>query len=205
MVKKEKSTNKFNSKEKVLNYLIENKKPASIREVSKAVKTDYKNTYNIVKDLNKNNAIIKERIGNTNPIRINFILNQEILNTEYKRTQEFISKNSKFKPILQDILDLDYPFLIVLVFGSYPKNKNKKYSDIDLCIISDNKIKTKELIEKLNLIPMNLEIHEFTTKQFSSMINTQQENVAREITKYNIILFGRENYYSLISKWMKKE
>ena len=50
-----------------------------------------------------------------------------------------------------------------------------------------------------------MEIHEFTSKEFISMIEKTQSNVGHEIVKNNIILYGIENYYSLISKWMKKE
>ena len=33
----------------------------------------------------------------------------------------------------------------------------------------------------------------------------KQENIAKEIIKYNLILYGIENYYNFVSKWMKKE
>jgi len=37
------------------------------------------------------------------------------------------------------------------------------------------------------------------------MIEKKQQNLGHEIVKNNIILYGVENYYNLISKWMKKE
>ena len=95
--------------------------------------------------------------------------------------------------------------MIVLVFGSYAKNKETKTSDIDLCIICDNEEKKKEFWNKLNLLSLNLEIQEFTTKEFISMLEKRQNNVGHEIIKNNIILYGTENYYNLISKWMKQE
>lgn len=59
--------------------------------------------------------------------------------------------------------------------------------------------------EKLNLLSLRLEIHEFTTNEFISMIEKTQNNLGHEIIKKNIILYGIENYYNLISKWTKKE
>ena len=58
----------------------------------------------------------------------------------------------------------------------------------------------------LNLLSLKLEIQEFTTKEFISMIEKKkkQNNLGNEIIKSNIILYGIENYYNLISKWMKK-
>jgi len=195
----------FKPKEKLLKYLIENKNPISIMQASGAIVMDYKNTYNLVGDLSASGAIISEKIGNTTPIRINLFPNQEIYNTEKKRTEEFLSKNPKLKLIKEDIETLGYPFMIVLIFGSYSKNNQVQGSDIDICIISDNKEKTRELIEKFDLLSFKIEIHDFTIKEFVSMIEKNQNNLGHEIIKNNIIFYGAENYYSLISKWMKKE
>ncbi|MDP2672476.1 MAG: nucleotidyltransferase domain-containing protein [Nanoarchaeota archaeon] len=95
--------------------------------------------------------------------------------------------------------------MIVLIFGSFAKENNTSASDIDICIISDNKDKTKQLIEMLNLLSLKMEIHEFTTQEFISMIEKRQNNLGNEIVKRNIIIYGIENYYTLISKWMKKD
>jgi len=210
MVKSKKTKNegkaniKLKPKEKLLKYLIEHKEPQSIMTLSGATIIDYKNTYNIVNDLQPT-IINKEKIGNTNLIKINLVPNQEIYNVEQKRTEEFLSKNPKLKVLKKYVEELNYPFLIVLVFGSYVKNTKTESSDIDICIISDIDGKTKELMDNLNLLSLKLEIHEFTTKEFISMIEKTQKNLGHEIVKSNIILYGIENYYNLISKWMRKE
>ena len=201
--KKEEKT-KLSSKEKLIKYLIEHKEPQSIMSLSGATIIDYKNTYNIVNELQPK-IISKQKIGNTNLIKLNLVPNQEIYNVEDKRTQEFLSKNPKLKLVQNDIEEIGYPFMIVLIFGSYVKNTKTESSDIDICIISDNKDKLKELINKLNLLSLKLEIHEFTTYEFVFMIEKTQNNLGHEIVKNNIILYGTENYYNLISKWMKKE
>ena len=190
-------------KEKIIKSLIENKNPQSIMALSGSAVIDYKNTYNIVDELA--GIISREKIGNTNLIKLNLAPNQEIYNVENKRTQEFLSKNPKLKLIHKDIEEMGYPFMIVLIFGSYVKNTKMKGSDIDICIISDNKEKSKELINKLKLLSLKLEVHEFTTYEFVSMIEKTQNNLGREIVKNNLVLYGTENYYNLISKWMKKE
>ena len=190
-------------KEKIIKSLIENKNPQSIMALSGATILDYKNTYNIVDELV--GIISKQKIGNTNLIKLNLVPNQEIYNVENKRTEEFLSKNPKLMLIKNDIGEIGYPFMIVLIFGSYVKNTKTESSDIDICIISDNKEKSKELINKLNLLSLKLEVHEFTTYEFVSMIGKTQNNLGHEIVKNNIIIYGTENYYNLISKWMKKE
>ena len=203
MVNKQKSI-KLTQKEKILKYLIENKNPQSIKNISGATLLDYKNTYNIISDI-PSGIIYQNKIGNTNLVNLNLVPNQDIYSVENKRTEEFLSKNPKIKLISDDIKEINYPFMIVLIFGSYAKGKNTSSSDVDICIISDNKIKTKKLIEQLNLSSLKLEIQDFTAEEFVSMIEKKQNNLGHEIVKNNIILYGIENYYNLISKWMNKE
>lgn len=201
---KQKEEIKLSPKERIIENLIENKEPRSILHLSGSVVIDYKNTYNIVNEL-QTTIISKEKIGNTNLVRLNLVPNQEIYSVENKRMEEFLFKYPKLNIVKKYIEELDYPFMIAVIFGSYVKNTKTESSDIDICIISDNSEKTKELLEKLNLLSLKLEIHEFTAKEFISMIEKSQKNLGHEIVKSNIILYGIENYYNLISKWMKKE
>jgi len=196
---------KYTLKEKILKFLIENKEsPHSIREISKKLKADYKNTSQALSNLNQK-TYSKKKQGNSYLIEFTQNNNPETLSIEEKRTKEFLSKNQKIKLIVKDINEINYPFMIVLVFGSFANEKNTLVSDIDLCIISDNKIKVNKLIEMLNLFSLKIEIQEFTTKEFISMIEKTQNNLGHEIVKNNVLLYGAENYYNLISKWMKKE
>jgi len=203
-IKEQNGEIKLSQKEKLLKYLIENKNPQSIMTASGAIVVDYKNTYNIVNELQPE-IILKEKIGNTSLISLKLTPNQEIYSIESKRTREFLSKNPRLKLIKQDVENINYPFFIVLIFGSYVKGTENKVSDIDICIISDNHEKTRELIGQINLLTLKIEIQEFTTKEFISMIEKKQQNLGHEIVKNNIIFYGIENYYNLVSKWMKKE
>ena len=185
-------------KEKLLKYLIENKEPVSIRHASGAILVDYKNTYGDVDALVASGAIIRRVMGNNSPIQLSLNPRQEIFSVEEKRTQEFLIKNPKLRLVKENIEKLNYPFLVVLIFGSYVKNTNNVASDIDICIISDNEKKKKELLEKFSLLSLKLEIQDFSSDEFVSMLEKKQENLAHEIIKKNIILFGIENYYNLI-------
>ena len=195
----------YTLKQKVLKFLIENKEvPHSILEISKMLKADYKNTSKALNNL-PSDVFSNAKQGNSYLIEFNPNKNIETLSIEKLRTEEFLSKNTKLKLVKNYIEELNYPFLIVLLFGSYVKNTKTENSDIDLCIISDNKNKLNELQNKLNLISLKLEIQEFTTSEFVSMLDKKQNNLGHEIIKNNIILYGIENYYNLIQKWTKKE
>ncbi|PIN89192.1 hypothetical protein COU57_06460 [Candidatus Pacearchaeota archaeon CG10_big_fil_rev_8_21_14_0_10_32_14] len=194
----------YTLKEKILKYLIENKEPHSIMEISRELKADYKNTFHAINDFDPK-IYSKKKHGQAHSISFNPNNHIEIYAVENKRTEEFLSKNPKFKLIREDINEVGYPFITILIFGSYTKGKNTPKSDIDICIISDNKEQTDKLIQNLKLLSLKLDIQEFTIKEFISMIEKKQNNLGNEIVKSNIILYGIENYYQLVTKWMKKE
>lgn len=195
---------KYSLNEKILKLLIENKRAWTILEISNKLKRDYKNTFQAVGKLYPD-LIYKEKKGNLNLVEIKISSNREIYEVEEKRTNEFFLNNSKTRLIKEDIERINYPFFIVLIFGSIAKGNATDKSDIDICIISDNPEKTKEIVSSVRLLPQTIEIHQFTTDEFKSMLNKKENNLAKEIVKKNIILFGIENYYALVSKWMKKE
>jgi predicted nucleotidyltransferase len=194
----------FSLREKILKLLIENKKPFTILQIAESLKVDYKNTFMAVDKLYPD-LVYKNKVGNANIIEIKLAPNNDIYSVEEKRTKQFLQENKSLILIKKDIESLNYPFLIVLIFGSYAKKINTINSDIDICIISDNELKTKELISKFHLLPLKLEIQDFNFKEFESMIEKKQKNLSSEIIKNNIILYGVDNYYNLISKWMKKD
>ncbi len=195
---------KYTLREKIIKFLIENKEDHSIMEISKKLEVDYKNTFQAIKSLGSK-VYSKKKHGNSQLISFGFKFDPEVLAVEEKRKDDLLKKNPKLKLINQEISEEDYPFIIVLIFGSVAKGKNISSSDIDVCIISDNRKKASSISEKLNLLTLKTEIQEFTTGEFISMIEMKQNNLGNEIIKSNVILYGIENYYNLISGWMKKE
>ena len=200
---KKQSKENLSLKEKILKLLIENKNPETILQIAEKLKADYKNTFQAVNKLYPD-LIYKNKTGSINLIEIKLIPSPEIYSIEDKRTKQFLHKNKRLCLIKKDIESLNYPFFIILAFGSVVKETNTEKSDIDICIISDNKLKTQELISKLKLLPLNIEIHDFLIKEFELMLEKKENNLANEIIKNNVILYGVENYYNLASKWMKK-
>ena len=53
--------------------------------------------------------ISREKIGNTNLIRLNPVPNQDIYSVEQKRTQEFLEKKPKLNVIKSYIEEINYP------------------------------------------------------------------------------------------------
>ena len=64
-----------------------------------------------------------------------------------------------------------YPFSAVYLFGSYTRNKNNKWSDIDVAVVSDKLKrdwwKNEMLLSHLSLdVDSRIETHGFTVKGF---------------------------------------
>lgn len=178
---------------KILLHIIENKdKEFTIREISRILNVDYKNTYDAVMSL-KDSITINKR-ANSNFITFKPVLTNDVYLVENLRKERLV-KNSNIRLIYNDLKKIDSPFFIAIVFGSYAKNKQTKHSDIDICIIyhhDANKVYSALSIHNLG------QIHSFNIKEFLSMIRTKSFNVGHEIVKDGIVLHGLENYYELI-------
>ena len=183
---------------KIIRYLIENNSQKfTIREISKNLDIAYKFVYEIIQKLNEENLIIKTKVSASSQIQFNKKLNYKVFQAENKRREDLF-KNKNFKIIYNILKEIESPLFIVLLFGSYVKKTNSNNSDIDLCVICNDEKTIKDINSKLKLLPLEIDLNEFSTQEFKSMIKTNEFNVGHEIVKNNIILVGIENYYNLI-------
>ena len=90
----------------------------------------------------------------------------------------------------------------MLIFGSYSNKSATKSSDIDLCLITDNKNVKEHIHSILSITPVKLHLNEFTLSEFVSMLKEREENLGHEIVNNNIILHGIEGFYELV-KYVK--
>ena len=190
---------KLSTKDKILKFLLSNKdKEFSIREISKKIDVDYKGVYLIINKLIGMKTVNSKKIGQTILCSINLRkFNDDIFKVEYIRRKELLKNKDIFS--LQSYFDeIKEPFFILLVFGSYASGKQVKNSDIDLMLISDNNEIRKQIKNKISLIPLDIHLIEFSSKEFLSMLKTTDLNVGGEVFNNNIILFGIEDYYRLI-------
>jgi len=193
----------INKNSVIINYLIEHRnEELNILMISKALKMDYKNVYSIIKRLEKESIIKLESFGKSSRVKLIFQQHPLIFETEHNRRKELL-KNKNIIVMLNDLKSkIKSKFFILLIFGSYAKKTQNKNSDIDLMFIVPNN--SEEFFEKeINkaIISLPLPIHNlvFTEKQFLEMINAKEQNVGKEALNNNIILYGIETYYELIT------
>lgn len=181
----------------ILKYFMENKdKEFTMKQVSEELKINYRIAYQEIKTLEGKNLIKIKKIGNSNICSFNYAFNELSMQAEAIRKEELL-KDKNLKVIHKRIMETEYPFYILLVFGSYSSKTRTKNSDIDICLISDNETVKKSISSILEQIPLNIHFIDFTPKEFISMLGIRKPNVDHEILKNNVILKGAEEFYEM--------
>lgn len=186
----------------IIKFLIENKnEELNIRSISKSLKMDYKNVYDIIKRLEKTSLVKIKTFGQSSMVKLNAQAHPLIFEAEFERRKEILkNKNlavmlSNFKRAIKSRL------YVLLLFGSYAKKTQTKNSDIDLMFICPDGLEDafeKEADRTAHSMPLPLHPLVFSESQFIEMANAKEPNVGQESLKNNIILYGIEQYYGLI-------
>lgn len=183
---------------KIVKAFIDDKKHATIREIAKRIKSDYRITYIAIQRLIQKDIIVAKKVGKS--ILCN--LNEEYYGLEIYQAEEErkkrILQNKSLNVLYHDIIEkVGSSFFIFLLFGSYASNKQTKHSDIDLMFISNHKGFEERIHNILSLLPLKTHPLVFTETQFKSMIESKKSNVCKEVLKNNVILYGIESFYMM--------
>lgn len=176
---------KINYNYEIILFLL--KKDMHGRELAKELKTSLTRVQAILTEL-RNINVLDYKIEGKNHIyfiKKNLISKSFILNAENYKLAKILSKHPELEPIFQDIIKKSKCRLILL-FGSYAKNTEKKDSDIDIYIESTNR-KTKEEIQKI-YDAISVKIGKFNPDDL----------LIKEIIKNHAIIRGGEEYYEKI-------
>lgn len=198
---------RVNEKLSILRFLIENsEEDYSIRKIALARRINYKSAYKVVKKLGKEGIVNVKKYGNASIVKFNYNFNESVFIVENQRKEDFL-KNKDFKVLYKRIMEIKNPFFICLIFGSYAKGTARKGSDLDLCVITNEKEVKSEISAILDITPFDIHYLEFSSDDFIKMLKTTEFNVGREIVKNKIILKGIEEFYELIdhAKWKKNK
>jgi len=170
--------------------------PIPIRQLSKESKVPYTTAHRIIK--NNKELFIIDKKGNIKLVSLNLkedIIKNYLILAERKEAESFFNKNTEFKVLKKELPTGDYSLIL---FGSRAEEKQREKSDIDLCILNkDGKKNIKfskfELLFRLEINPLYLK-----DKEFKGMLKEEEQNLAKEIIKKHIILYGEEHFWNLI-------
>ncbi len=169
----------------------------TVRQLSKESKIPYTTAYRLVK--NNNNLFTIIRKGNIKLCSLNLrdnITKNYLILSERKETDSFFKKQPQFKVLKEELPKGDYSLIL---FGSRAEGISREKSDIDLCVIN------KDGKKNISFSKFELEINPIylKDKEFKQMLNDEEQNLAKEIIKKHIILYGEEYFWNLI--WKSKD
>ena len=186
----------------IIKFLVEHKnEELNIRNISKAMKMDYKNAYSIIKRLEKASLVKIEAFGQSSRVKLNAIANPLIFEAEFERRKEVLKDKNLAVMLSSFKRGIKSKLYVLLLFGSYAKKTQTKSSDIDLMFICADGL--EDAFEKDNnriarSMPLPLHTIVFSESQFIGMINAKESNAGQEALKNNVILYGIETYYEMI-------
>ncbi|MDP3728079.1 MAG: nucleotidyltransferase domain-containing protein [bacterium] len=174
--------NWYNLEYEIILHLLRGK--AHVRVMSRDLKIPHSTLLRKLTELNKRLIIDYAIEGKNKVYSLKKILSAQkiIVNAENYKLIKLISKHPWLSPLFSDILK-ENPSNLIILFGSYAKDTEKKESDIDLFIETDN-LEMKKKIESIHP-KLSVKIGYFDPEAL----------LIKEIIKNHIILKGAETYY----------
>jgi predicted nucleotidyltransferase len=98
-------------------------------------------------------------------------------------------------------------YFTFIIAGSYASNKQTEHSDLDIVIICDDTQDTKHILAQIRQT-CELSIphghpYIFTKSEFLGMLLNVEANYGKEIVKNNLIIYGAQQYLSIINEAMQ--
>jgi len=157
-----------------------------------------------LKEFQKQDVVKTKEIGDVTTYYLNLNNNLTLSYLNLINESE-ISKSKIPQIILNNIKNRIFKhteFFILIVFGSYAKNEATKKSDLDIALIVESEQTKKEILPFLETIKRRevvpIDYHIFTRNEFLEMLQTDSENVGKQIFKINIVYYGYIPYCNLI-------
>lgn len=172
------------------------KEELTLRELSIQAKVPYTTAYREL-ILNKEIFIINKK-ANINLCSLNLkdsITKNYLIIAEREIAKEFLKNNKIFSLIKKELLKGDYSLIL---FGSRAEGKEREKSDIDLCVINKDGKKIIKFDKFESLFDLEINPIYLSKQEFQIMLKESQENLAKQIIKKHIILYGEEYFWGLI-------
>ena len=157
-----------------------------------------------LKEFQKQDLVTIKKIGNVKTYNLN--LDNNLTLSYLNLINELEIRRKIFpKEILAEIkkkIEKKSEFFILIVFGSYAKNKATEKSDLDLAVIIESEPTKKEIAPLLETIKRRelkpIDYHLFTRSEFLEMLKADYENMGKQIYKNHLIYYGYIEFCNLI-------
>lgn len=168
---------------KVLNLFLEDiDRVFYLREIAKVLKISPSTTKLSLDILNKLNLLEVEKRAHIIFYKLNM---DNLIVRELKKIKniELIKENK----LVEKLMKANQNIISILVYGSFAKGNNTKNSDIDLLIITTKKTANFGIN---NINGYELNIDEFTPRDWSDYVYKENKPFYNEIITNNILLYG---------------
>jgi predicted nucleotidyltransferase len=180
----------------VMNLLLKNPEPKTIREISKGIKSDYRITYIAIQRLIDKGSLIPTKVGKSTLCRIDTRrYTPEIEIAELERRGEFLKNKNMLQLRNEIIMKAPTSLFVCLLFGSRAKGTATSNSDTDILFITNNPGFERSMQETLSTLPLRTHAIVLTEEEFIRMKNSNKPNVVHEAILAPVILYGTEAYY----------
>ena len=108
---------------------------------------------------------------------------------------------------IQQEVSKETSFFSLVIFGSYAAKQNSKSSDLDIAIILEDGKKLSQIEARMESLKrksiLQLDIHLISIKEFKEMLNSDKENLSKEIARNHLVYSNPGIFYKLIKKWIQ--
>jgi len=194
---------------KILDFLRKDLfKNYTIRELMKRIsKKSYSWTFKTVKKLKKFGLINLQRKGYSNLCSLNLDNQFTISYTSFIEELDANLRKLPHKNISKLINSIPLFYFTFIITGSYASGKTTKKSDLDVVILTEDGIDTKNILiilkNKGELMTPEAHPYVFTKTEFLKMLLSEEENYGKLIFKNRLIILGAENYYLIVKEAIK--
>jgi len=167
----------------------------TIRQLSKESRIPYATAYRIV---NKNNIFNIVRKGNIKLCSLNLnhqITKNFLIIAESQESEIFRKKHPKINIVAKELPKGNYA---AILFGSRAEEKHRKKSDVDICVINEKGTKDIKFSKYEQLFKLEINTIYLKKEEFKKMLEEKEHNLAHEIVKNHIILYGEEYFWNTI-------
>ena len=183
---------------RVLRFFAEHKDEVySVNQVANILDINYRIAYQEVQFLREGGHLSLTKRGNTNLCSFAYRYSGLIVEVEHERIRDL---PSDIRMIMERVDEVLSPFYMLVLFGSYARGTQGKGSDIDICLIADQKKVAGQVERVIGLIPLPVHLVTFSSREFSCMLGSRTPNVGNEIAASNIVLKGLEQFYGVVRR-----
>jgi predicted nucleotidyltransferase len=185
---------------KLIQVLGKNTDSITTRQLSIDAKIPYTTT---LRNINNNKQLfLITKKGNIKLITLNYnddILKNYLILAERYVAEEFLIKYPELKILKSNLEKGNYS---IILFGSRAEETNRKNSDVDLCIINKDGKKNISFAKFESLFKITVNPMFISKLEYEQMLKEKEHNLANEIIKKHILLYGEEYYWNIV--WNNK-